>query len=164
LRKIQNIIIHCSDSGWGCAREIRKWHTTPPRNWRDIGYHFVIQNGHPLSGFYLPALDGQIECGRYLDENSFLEDLEKGAHTLGYNGNSIGICLVGKHQFTIEQNHTLRNLLNNLVEIYDIKPENVLGHNETSSGKEQGKTCPNFDVAEWRAWLIDGNDAPRLPR
>ena len=28
--------------------EIRKWHTDPPRNWDDIGYHFVITRDRNL--------------------------------------------------------------------------------------------------------------------
>ena len=164
VRRIENIIIHCSDSGWGCTREIRKWHTTPPRNWRDVGYHFIITNGPVLSGFYLPALDGQIECGRYLDETRFMDDLEAGAHALGYNEYSVGVCLVGKESFTELQGHALRNLLFNLTNVYDIKAESILGHNETESGRQQGKTCPNFDVAQWRLWLKGSRDVPLLPR
>ncbi|MBT9170627.1 MAG: hypothetical protein DDT18_00971 [Actinobacteria bacterium] len=139
-----NIILHCSDSEWGSAREIRKWHLA--RGWRDIGYHFIILNGRVLSRLYLPALDGSVECGRMLNESLTVEADEVGSHALGYNNRSIGICLIGKTQFTSQQLSSLISLLKDLVKRYKIKVENILGHYETKSGREQGKTCPNFDV------------------
>jgi len=99
-----NIIIHCSDSEWGCVRVIREWHLG--RGWRDIGYHFVILNGYVTyedyrAKRYLMSLDGSIECGRYLNQNLIVEHNEVGAHTLGYNDKSIGICLIGKNIFVM---------------------------------------------------------------
>ncbi|MBT9170375.1 MAG: hypothetical protein DDT18_00716 [Actinobacteria bacterium] len=139
-----NIILHCSDSEWGCAREIRKWHLE--RGWRDIGYHFIILNGRVLSRLRLSAVDGSVECGRMLNESLAVEADEVGSHALGFNANSIGICLVGKTQFTSQQLSSLISLLRDLMRQYNIKVENILGHYETKSGREQGKTCPNFDV------------------
>ena len=87
MRKINEIIIHCSDTQEGCdvtAKDIRRWHTTPKekggRGWRDIGYHYVIR------------LDGTIELGRPLEK--------AGAHCIGrkgedHNSHSIGICYIG---------------------------------------------------------------------
>ena len=87
MRKINEIIIHCSDTQEGCdvtAKEIRSWHTAPKekggRGWRDIGYHYVIR------------LDGTIELGRPLEK--------AGAHCIGrkgedHNSHSIGICYIG---------------------------------------------------------------------
>ena len=73
MRKINEIIIHCSDTQEGCdvtAKDIRRWHTTPKekggRGWRDIGYHYVIR------------LDGTIELGRPLEK--------AGAHCIGRKG------------------------------------------------------------------------------
>ncbi|MBT9175244.1 MAG: hypothetical protein DDT22_00918 [candidate division WS2 bacterium] len=148
MRRWTNIIIHCSDSTWGCAREIRNWHLK--RGWQDIGYHFVILNGRVLSRLHLPAMDGSVECGRMLNESLTVEADEVGSHALGYNNRSIGICLVGKTQFTSQQLSSLISLLKDLIKQYSIKVENILGHNETKSGREQGKTCPNFDVEQIR--------------
>ena len=57
--KTNYIVVHCArtkpsmDIG---ATEIRKWHTDPPRNWDDIGYHFVItRDRNPI-----------IELGRHV--------------------------------------------------------------------------------------------------
>jgi hypothetical protein len=154
MRPIENTIIHCSDSPWGCAREIRQWHLA--KGWNDIAYHFVILNGQPTFLHYenqkeIFALDGSIECGRYLDDDGFISDVEKGAHALGYNQNSIGICLVGMRRFSERQMASLVMLAKELATIYRLSPAHFLGHYETKSGQAQKKTCPNIDMK----WLRD---------
>lgn len=148
MQKANSIIIHCSDSNWGCMREIDFWHKA--KGWKSIGYHFVILNGKPLSDLFLAPLNGSIECGRPLDGDAFIEDNEIGSHALGYNSDSIGICLIGKNDFTPSQMASLRSLLRALMSQYNISADNILGHNETESGKAQGKTCPNFSVKQLR--------------
>lgn len=131
MRKIKEIIIHCSatpenmDIG---VSEIRQWHLK--RGWSDIGYHDVIRR------------DGRTEEGRSTDK--------AGAHTIGHNRNSIGICLVGGvdasnnpvNNFTEKQWESLRRL----VMFYKAKhpKATVHGHNEFAA-----KACPSFDVQEW---------------
>lgn len=151
MKQITHIIVHCSDSEWGTAREIRKWHLQ--KGWKDIAYHFVILNGKVFSGTDFPFLNGSVECGRELDGNAFIEDNEVGAHTLGYNATSVGICLVLKQAPTIEQLDALKGMLLDLCRRWKIPPENILGHRETESGKAEGKTCPNFDMEPIRVWL-----------
>lgn len=76
MRRIDEIIIHCSDSPEGRndkAEDIRKWHKQ--RGFSDIGYHYVID------------LDGTVEKGRPIEQ--------AGAHCTGHNRNSIGICYIG---------------------------------------------------------------------
>ena len=148
MRKIDNIIIHCSDSKFGCAREIERWHIE--RGFRTIGYHFVILNGQPVKNFYLNRLDGSIECGRYLDGDTLLSENEAGAHALGYNSNSIGICLIGEKNFSYQQLLSATLLIKELRIKFEIPIENILGHYETENGKKQGKTCPNFDMYDFR--------------
>jgi hypothetical protein len=152
MSQIKNIIIHCSDSLWGCARVIRSWHLE--KGWSDIGYHFVIQNGAPTRSHLMVerrihALDGQVECGRYLDDDTFLSDIEKGAHALGYNANSIGICLIGVKDFTSRQMTSLYQLLYDLTRHYQIPADQILGHCETAQAG--GKTCPNLNMAKVRS-------------
>lgn len=158
-----NIILHCSASDWGCARVIRGWHTnTKPmgNGWSDIGYHFVILNGRPAADLHLFSLDGSIELGRALDGNRIIDRDEMGIHTLGYNQNSIGICMIGQRDkrtgalsFTVKQFDALKALTADLCRQYALSPKNVLGHCETESGQAQGKTCPDFDVGAIRTWL-----------
>jgi len=155
MAKISNIVIHCSDSAFGNANEIRRWHKE--KGWNDIGYHFVILNGMIFKDTIFHSLDGSIECGRPVDGNMFLTGNEIGAHALGYNNNSIGICLIGKNEFTKNQMIALRMLVKELVFKYDIDIYGVMGHNETESGRAQGKTCPNFDVETLREDLLNGD-------
>jgi N-acetyl-anhydromuramyl-L-alanine amidase AmpD len=138
MRKIDSIIIHCTDSTFGTERKVRSWHVDG-NGWSDIGYHFLILNSRISTNFKIEALNGCIELGR---------DIKKsGAHCKGYNTRSIGICLVGKDKFTKEQIFSLIELITDLMRIYKIKLDNVLGHYETP--KAGGKTCPNLDC-----WIL----------
>ena len=76
MRKISEIIVHCAATPEGKAftvADIDAWHRK--RGFRCIGYHFVIY------------LDGSVHEGRAIEE--------VGAHCLGHNANSIGICYIG---------------------------------------------------------------------
>jgi N-acetylmuramoyl-L-alanine amidase len=132
-RKTDYIVIHCAatpasmDIG---AKEIREWHKK--RGWRDIGYHYVIRR------------NGQTEFGRP-------EDVQ-GAHAVGYNMVSIGICLVGGvaddkktavANFTDAQWESLGHLIEELRARYP--RAKVVGHRDLDKKKE----CPSFDVALW---------------
>ena len=143
MNKIENIIVHCSDSSWGSAKVIDEWHKA--RGWSGIGYHFVIGNGKITTKNTYDALNGSIEVGRILPKS--------GAHALGYNSKSVGICLIGKEEFTMKQFESLISLIKDLMMIYDIPASNVLGHKETP--KSHGKTCPNFDVGKIRDYLVN---------
>lgn len=135
MRMINDIIIHCSatrpkvDVG---AKEIRQWHTQPEpygRGWRDIGYHYVIR------------LDGTIERGRPISR--------AGAHCVGHNAHSIGICYVGglddvgeaADTRTPAQKSALIKLIYNLITVYRC---DVHSHHDYNSSK----SCPCFDAHE----------------
>jgi hypothetical protein len=152
MSKLTNIILHCSDSLWGSASEIDKWHKE--RGWSGIGYHYVILNGKIRPNFYLDSLNGSIEVGRYFDGDNWLSKNETGAHALGYNDKSIGICLIGIKSFTYAQLESLDKICLELMDRFDIPIRNVLGHYETEKAK--GKTCPNFPVNDFRKYLSVG--------
>ena len=132
-RDIDLLVVHCSatpvtmDIG---VEEIRKWHTSSPRNWSDIGYHYVIR------------LDGKLERGRPL--------YKSGAHARGYNKNSIGVCVVGGVDKDMKPKNTMneaqeKTLVDLIVELdWTFLDMKIKGHNELSS-----KACPSFDVQEW---------------
>lgn len=151
MRPIKNLIVHCSDSGFGDAATIRKWHKEE-RGWSDIGYHHVILNGHRRSaGIFKFEDDGLLEAGR-------AESLI-GSHAEGLNATSIGICLIGKTEFTPAQFKTLAMLLRTLRLQY---PEAaIFGHCSADAfgGMARGKTCPNFDVAAFVAKSVDVKEA-----
>jgi len=122
------IILHCTDSGFGNAALIAKWHTLPKpngRGWNGIGYHYVILNGWLTSTLFNPKFDGHIETGRPLNDDPFVTKSEMGAHVKGFNTNSVGICLIGKSgKFTNNQLNAALKLISELetqfpdIEIY----------------------------------------------
>lgn len=133
LSHINKVIVHCSDSdaaGDDHIDTIRSWHML--RGFDDVGYHFFI------------TTKGDIHKGRDLTQY--------GAHTLGQNSSSIGICLSGKESFKPEQYFALGSLyqvlcieLNKDLPIYPHNNFNVL------------KTCPNFDLAMFDKWIPPNN-------
>ena len=151
MRPIKNLIVHCSDSGFGDAALIRKWHKEE-RGWSDIGYHHVILNGRRRSvNTYKFEDDGLLEAGR-------AESLI-GSHAEGLNATSIGVCLIGKAEFTVAQFKTLAMLLRTLRAQY---PETLIfGHCSADAfgGMARGKTCPNFDVAGFVEKFVDVKEA-----
>lgn len=132
MRTINRIIIHCSATPEGkdyTVDTIRKWHKQ--KGYSDIGYHYVIYR------------DGSIMKGRPLEKI--------GAHTVGYNTGSIGICYIGglakdcktpKDTRTKEQKESLLKLVHSLKEQFP--NATIHGHNEFAA-----KACPSFNVQEW---------------
>lgn len=130
MRRIKEIIIHCSATPQGVQytiKDIDRWHKQ--KGWKCCGYHYVI------------LLDGTIQKGRPLEQ--------EGAHCLGHNTHSIGICYIGGLDLhgrpsdtrTPEQKGTLQRLLKFLKERF---PEATIhGHNEFAA-----KDCPCFKVEE----------------
>ena len=92
---MMTVILHCSDSSFGNAVIINNWHTQE-RKFSMIGYHFVILNGKISPTKYNKFFDGVIETGRPIDDDSDLEPDKIGAHELGWNTKSIGVCLIGE--------------------------------------------------------------------
>ena len=134
------IIVHHSDSSYGSAAIIDKWHRD--RGFDELGYHFVIGNG-TNSG------DGQIEVGPRWPKQKW------GAHDNAldnrFNTNGIGICLVGnlnETRPTPKQLHSLLKLVVYLMRTYNIPADHILGHGETKVTE-----CPGryMNVATIRA-------------
>lgn len=148
MSKISNVIIHCSDSEFGCAAEIRRWHLQ--NGWSDIGYNFVILNGLIVPEtknqrkLYLPYLDGMVEVGRKIDGDGFLVGGEVGAHAMGYNAKSLGICLIGVKDFTQKQFYSLAVISMNIQDFWGLGANVFLGHYDVAM-----KTCPNFNVQQF---------------
>lgn len=133
-----NVIVHCSDSSWGNAAIITKWHILPPpsgRGWTNIGYHYVILNGRLSPYKHHGYFDGCIETGRPLDDDKDMELDETGAHALGYN-NAAGICLIGlSGTFSDAQIRSLNHLINRLrTQFGEIK---VMQHSDVEPKKPQ---------------------------
>jgi len=119
------IILHTAASGaagvvWdvSCA-EIDRWHRA--EKWDCVGYHYVVR------------LSGKIEVGR--------AEWRQGAHCLGYNARSLGVCFSGHGDFmgwAGEQLESGLALVLALAVRYRIPACRVLGHRETGALK----SCP----------------------
>ena len=132
LSLITEIIFHCSatkETQDYPYQKLLKHHLS--RGFSDVGYHFYVTK------------DGVVHECRPLGQ--------VGAHTRGYNKNSIGICYEGglcengkpKDTRTTLQTFSIEKLLTTLFEIFPITK--ISGHNEYSN-----KACPCFDVIEYK--------------
>jgi hypothetical protein len=151
-KKLKYIIIHCTDSNFGDVDIIRQWHVGE-RGWRDVGYHAVILNGHrkPKSE-YKTKEDGLIEAGRGFNIDALVDEEERGAHALGYNSISMGVALVGRDKFTVNQFKSALKLCSFYQAV--VPGIKVIGHCETP---KTDKTCPNFSMDRFRMLLKDEN-------
>lgn len=129
------------------VEDIDRWHRD--RGMNGVGYHYVIR------------LDGSVEKGR--------SEEKVGAHCLGWNERSVGICYIGgldaagqpADTRTDMQKKAMRRLIEDLRRRYRIVA--VMGHRDTSPDlngdgviepNEYIKWCPCFDVRRWLAVLI----------
>ncbi len=146
MRPIDLIVVHCSYSIYGNAALIDGWHRV--RGWDGIGYHYVILNGYPDEESHRLRrpqfwLDGAVEAGRPLEV--------VGAHVRGHNRGSVGICLIGKGQFTQQQFESLSRLID---ELHQTHPHlRIAGHYELLCPNDPPKTCPNIDM-DWLRGLL----------
>ncbi|ARD43778.1 N-acetylmuramoyl-L-alanine amidase [Colwellia sp. PAMC 21821] len=139
------IVLHTAAfTGRDCDRDmIDQWHKA--RNWSGIGYHFVILNDK-----HSQKADGSIENGRPTNK--------AGAHTLGLNSRSLGICCIGhgdKFDFTPAQYESLYSLIRRLMTEFSIPADKVIGHRELndlvkqniiSSRYRTSKSCPGDKI------------------
>ena len=131
MRHINEIIVHCSATPEGkdfTVSDIDRWHRE--RGFNGIGYHYVVDR------------DGSYYRGRHIER--------AGAHCLGHNARSIGICYVGgcaadghtpKDTRTEAQKKTLLTLLRAMRERYP--KARICGHRDFAN-----KACPCFDATK----------------
>jgi len=94
--------------------------------WHGIGYHRLIQRS------------GLIEHGR--------PDYWIGAHVYGHNEETLGVCLIGRTEFTDEQFDSLEHILRQW--LAQFPNAEIIGHRDFDY---TDKTCPNFDAKRW--WI-----------
>jgi N-acetylmuramoyl-L-alanine amidase len=139
------IVFHCSGSSFGNAALIAKWHVLPKpngRGWTGIGYHYVILNGWLASQLYNDSFDGYLETGRPLNDDPFISKSEIGAHVLGHNTNSVGICLIGKSgTFTDKQLNKALKVVYNLEKQFG--PVELFQHSDLDKKKP---FCAGLDM------------------
>ena len=138
MRIINEIIVHCAATREGrdfTVEDITRWHKA--RGFATIGYHYVIYR------------DGSIHEGRPLEQI--------GAHCVGHNKHSIGICYIGgcasdgktpKDTRTPEQKEALLALLRRLKARFP--NATIHGHRDFAA-----KACPSYDAfREYRQLAI----------
>lgn len=132
MRELRRIVVHHSASSRSTrTAAIRRWHKS--KGWRDIGYHYIIED------------DGSLHYGRPLGDI--------GAHARGANHDSIGICIVGDN--TRADGHWLPIQWRTLGELVDalhlaVGPLPVFGHREVGT---TATVCPGIDPDEIRRRL-----------
>lgn len=134
----KKVILHCSATPdykkghisfdlFG-ASDIDSWHRSE-KGWDMIGYHEVIRR------------TGLLEHGR--------PHTMHGAHTLGHNVDSLGVCYIGLSYPTKEQIDTLGTVFLKFLADYGIKANQWFGHYELNVAK----LCPGFSMDVFRAYL-----------
>ena len=124
---IRYLVVHCSDTpdeDGLTARDIHAMHLG--FGWDGAGYHAIITR------------DGICHPGR--------PEYWQGAHVKGRNHDSVGVCLIGRHNFTPDQFAALEALLLTWSGRYP--NAEVVGHRDI---QQTHKTCPNFDAGNWWA-------------
>ena len=122
---IRYLVVHCADTPDDenlTALDLHKMHLG--FGWDGVGYHRIINR------------DGTIEHGR--------PDYWIGAHVYEHNHESLGVCLIGRSQFTDAQMQALDDVLRAWKARHP-KAE-IRGHCDFDNTK---KTCPNFDAGAW---------------
>jgi N-acetylmuramoyl-L-alanine amidase len=141
------IVVHHSATTDGDVKDwdaIRRYHKEV-KGWADIGYHLGLEN---VAGRY------EVFSGRKIGEI--------GAHALGFNAKSIGICVVGNYDKEPPKPDCiflLASLIRQLQREFGIPRDQVIGHVDTYRLQYQKplKTCPGlmFPMENLRARLID---------
>ena len=127
-KPIEYIVVHSSATPKDrdhTEEDIERWHKR--KGWKDTGYHYVV------------LLDGIVESGRPITD--------RGAHTKGYNHNTIGVCYIGGVDHsgkamdtrTLAQKEKLRQLLSELLAVYP--KAKIVAHRDLSA-----TACPSFDA------------------
>lgn len=118
---------------------IRDYHIS--LGWGDIGYNWLIEKS------------GKIHKGR--------DEKIAGAHTIGMNKESIGICLVGNFDFSLptkEQEESLKVVYKDLITRYPQLKGQVFPHRKYSS-----KTCYGKKLADnWAQLLVTEEVKPEV--
>jgi len=126
--KTTMIVVHHSDSDQGNVEIFRRYHVGH-NGWDDIGYHYVVCNGRGGD-------DGEIQTGR----QESLQGAHAGKSGINRNAISVGVCLVGKGNFTTKQKAALLLMLVELCRKYDIVPstDTIQSHHGDCPGKNLG--------------------------
>lgn len=158
LSQIDSLVLHCTDTPNGrhtTVEDIDLWHG-PDRVKRGLK-PFVRRGGSPLHMPHLKHIgyhfviytNGAIVCGRSLNEtgaHALDKRFARGSMEYGrFNRNAIATAIVGRDAFSLEQWDMARRHVKSFLKRFPHLK--IHGHNEL----DDGKTCPGFNVPDWRA-------------
>ncbi len=109
--------------------QVAAWHKA--KGWDGIGYNWFIEKS------------GLLKKGR--------DETKTGAHTVGYNDKSIGICLAGNFDATMPteaQKLTLARLLRDKMTQYSLTKQSIVPHRKFAT-----KTCYGRKLSD--TWAMD---------
>jgi len=139
LNRPEKIIIHHSfteDTLLKDYNAIKRYHTEV-KGWSDIGYHWVLEN---VAGrlHWIPGRDEKRE----------------GAHTIGMNDKSIGICVVGNFDKEVPSDEIYKEVAKKckkLMQKYNLSVDDIEPHRKYAGYK----TCPgkNFDIDKVKEYI-----------
>ena len=118
--------------------DVNAWHKT-------LWPYFISKLGFVIGYHWYIDKQGKITQGR--------DETEAGAHVIGMNDKSIGICLSGNFDRlptlpnskpTDVQIATLKKLLKEICQRHGIARENIVGHRHFSTSK----TCPGKNLTD----------------
>lgn len=126
----KQIILHHAEASNCTVEDINRWHLN--NGWTGIGYHYFVRK------------DGTIYRGR--PENAI------GAHAVGANTNSIGICAEGRYNVETmpeAQKNAIKELIADIKSRYGNLA--VKGHKEVSNTSCPGKNYPLEELKNTKA-------------
>lgn len=132
MKEVRYIVVHCTATPLSQRVSVSKldsWHKA--KGWDGIGYHWYIDR------------DGHIFPGR--------SETQAGAHVLGFNNHSIGVCYEGgiNEKGQDDDTRTEKQKIALLFVLKDLKKSYpnaiILGHRDFPNVH---KSCPCFDAME----------------
>lgn len=115
-----------------------------------VSFNMISSLGYYVGYHWYISKDGTTRQAR--------ADGDEGAHTKGYNSQSIGICLAGNFDATYPtqaQIDSLKKLINEYSKKFNIPKENIVPHRKFAV-----KTCYGNRLADdWAAKLLDETPA-----
>lgn len=126
----KQIILHHAEASNCTVEDINRWHLN--NGWTGIGYHYFVRK------------NGTIYRGR--PENAI------GAHAVGANTNSIGICAEGRYNVETmpeAQKNAIKELIADIKSRYGNLA--VKGHKEVSNTSCPGKNYPLEELKSTKA-------------
>ena len=139
-----------ADSSNQTFEDVNREHRNNPRTW--LGEYSSL--GYAIGYHYFIDKQGKLTQGR--------SDLDEGAHAVGHNTDSLGICLAGNFDLTmptVEQITSLKAILGRKMAEYSIPASNIFPHRHFANKSCYGNNLPD----NWASQLMSTTSKPVEP-